>query len=34
MNRNEFEEYMFEEFPSVFENSFSREMLSNILDYA
>lgn len=25
---------MFEEFPSVFEFSFSREMLSNILDYA
>lgn len=34
MNRQEFEQYLYEEFPSVFENSFSREMLSNILDYA
>lgn len=34
MNKTEFANYMFEEFPSVFETSFAREMLQNILDYA
>lgn len=34
MNKREFEQFMYNEFPTVFENSFSREMLSNILAYA
>jgi len=33
MNREEFENFIEEEFPIVFNNPFSREMLSNILDY-
>ena len=33
MNRGEFENFMQEEFQIVFNNPFSREMLSNILDY-
>lgn len=31
--REEFLQYMFEEFPSVFNNAFSRKMLENIVDY-
>ena len=31
--RKEFLQHMFEEFPSAFNNSFSREMLENIVDY-
>lgn len=31
--REEFLQHMFEEFPSVFNNTFSREMLENIVDY-
>lgn len=31
--REEFLQHMFEEFPSVFDNTFSREMLENIVDY-
>lgn len=34
MNKNEFKVFLFEEFPSVFETSFAREMLENILNYA
>lgn len=30
--RDEFLQYMFEEFPSAFENPFSREMLENVVD--
>ena len=31
--RDEFLQYMFEEFPSVFTSPFSREMLENVVDY-
>ena len=31
--RDEFLQYMFEEFPSAFENPFSRELLENVVDY-
>lgn len=31
--RNEFLQHMYDEFPSVFNNAFSREMLENIVDY-
>lgn len=31
--REEFLQHMYEEFPSVFDTSFSREMLENIVDY-
>lgn len=31
--RDEFLQYMFEEFPSAFNNAFSREMLENVVDY-
>ena len=31
--RDEFLQHMYEVFPSVFNNSFSREMLENIVDY-
>lgn len=34
MNRTAFENFMWDEFPSVFESVFSRQMLENILDYA
>lgn len=34
MNKEEFKQFMYYEFPYVFENSFTREMLSNILAYA
>ena len=31
--KDEFLQHMFEEFPSVFNTSFSREMLENVVDY-
>lgn len=31
--RDEFLQYIFQEFPSVFNNSFSRELLENVVDY-
>lgn len=34
MNKNEFKNYIMEEFPTVFTTHFSIEMLENILDYA
>lgn len=34
MNKENFTSYMYGEFPSVFETSFAREMLENILGYA
>lgn len=34
MNKKEFEQFMYYQFPTAFEVSFAREMLQNILDYA
>lgn len=34
MDKNEFKDFMFNEFPTAFETSFAREMLENILYYA
>lgn len=34
MNTDSLKVYIFEEFPTVFENSFSREMLENILAHS
>ena len=33
LDKEAFLQYMFQEFPSVFNNSFAREMLENIVDY-